>query len=160
MAYASGTKVASSVSRDQLEKLLRARGATGFMYGWDDAQGHATILCRISERLIRLSVKSPDPDDFRRTPTGKPRTSAAVATMVADEERRLWRSLLLVVKARMVAIDDGVETFESAFLPWIVLPDGRTVAEWLGPQLAEAYETHEMPSMLPEARPMLTSGGV
>lgn len=50
-----------------------------------------------------------------------------------------------------MAVDDGVETLETAFLPWVVLPNGQTIAEWLGPQLDVAYASSEMPALLPEA---------
>lgn len=46
-----------------------------------------------------------------------------------DEQNRLWRSLVAVVKARLVAIDDGIETFEGAFMGNIVLKGGTTIGE-------------------------------
>lgn len=34
----------------------------------------------------------------------------------------------------------------------VVLPDGRTLSEWVAPQLARAYESAEMPALLPGPR--------
>jgi len=44
------------------------------------------------------------------------------------------------------------KTLEREFMADIVLPDGRTTAEWLAPQLSLAYETAQMPALLPGAR--------
>ena len=49
-----------------------------------------------------------------------------------QEERRIWRVLAWNLKARMVAVEEGVETFEEAFLSHLVNPaSGRTVYEQL-----------------------------
>jgi hypothetical protein len=31
----------------------------------------------------------------------------------------------------------------------VVIPDGRTVGEWLGPQLTQAYDAGHMPALMP-----------
>lgn len=48
--------------------------------------------------------------------------------------RSLWRSLGLVVKAKRVAIEAGVVTFEEEFLPQMVV-NGHTVAERILPRM-------------------------
>lgn len=146
--YAQGTDVSAERSRMELERLLLAHGATGFAYGWDN--GEHRVMFRIADRMIRLSIAEPSRADFRLTPSGKQRRSeAAITEQVAAETRRRWRSLLLVTKARFVAVADGVQTLEDAFMADVVLPDGRTVGEWLHPQLDTAYATAEMPTLLP-----------
>lgn len=37
----------------------------------------------------------------------------------------------------------------SEFLSNVALPDGRTVGEWVGPQLAQVYARQAMPALLP-----------
>jgi hypothetical protein len=37
--------------------------------------------------------------------------------------------------------------------PFLVLPDGRTVSEWLTPQIEAVYRQGEMPPMLPGLEP-------
>lgn len=98
--------------------------------------------------MFRLRVARAEAADYARTPTGRPRAAEAARRAGEAEKRRRWRALLLVVKARLVAVDDGVETLELAFLSWVVLPDGSTVAEWLGPQLDAVYATAQMPALL------------
>lgn len=157
--YAKGTEVSIGRSREELERLLRNRGATGFMAGWEEGNDYHMVAFRIAERLIRLTVPRSWVDEHARTPTGRQRTETAAQREAEAEERRRWRSLLLVIKARLVAVDDGVETLETAFLPWVVLPNGQTIAEWIGPQLDTAYATQRMPELLPEvARLTLPSG--
>lgn len=149
--YAKGTEVSIGRSREELERLLRNRGATGFMAGWEEGNDYHVVAFRLAERLIRLTVPRSWLDEHKRTPTGLVRTDSAAQKAADAEERRRWRSLLLVIKARLVAVDDGVETLETAFLPWVVLPNGQTIAEWIGPQLDTAYATNEMPRLLPGA---------
>lgn len=149
--YADRTDVTADRSRSELERLLIAHGATGFVYGWDETASETRIMFRMADRMIRLSIPRVDPDsaEFTRTPTGRKRTRAAAADTARAEERRRWRSLLLATKARLVAVADGIETLEAAFLADVVLPDGRTVGEWLAPQLDTAYATRQMPALLP-----------
>lgn len=157
--YAKGTEVSIGKSREELEKTLKARGATGFMFGWEEGRETHVVAFRLAERLVRLTVPRSWYDEHKRTPTGRTRTDTAAQREADAEERRRWRSLLLVIKARLVAVDDGVETLETAFLPWVVLPSGQTIAEWIGPQLDTVYASHEMPSLLPGSpRPALPAG--
>ena len=43
-------------------------------------------------------------------------------------------------------------TLEDALQTFVMLPNGRTVGEWLGPQIDEVYRTSQMPQLLPGAR--------
>jgi hypothetical protein len=88
--------------------------------------------------LIRLPL--PTPDDVRLTGRGQVRTSADMTAALKREERRRWRALFLALKAKLVSIEEGIETFDDAFLAHIVAADGRTVADHLAPQLAAPAE--------------------
>ena len=65
------------------------------------------------------------------------------------EWRRRWRALSMIIKAKLEMVTAGDTTFEHEFLADIMLPEGGTVAKWLGPQLMEAYDSGKMPSLLP-----------
>ncbi len=67
---------------------------------------------------------------------------------MAQAERQRWRALLLVLKAKLEAVESKIATFESEFLSHIVLPDDRTVAQHVMPLIAQAYETGAMPRRL------------
>ncbi len=101
-------------------------------------------------RQVRFTIPLPDlhDDRFAMTPGGRRRRSAA--QMFAEYEkatRRIWRALLLVIKAKLEAVESGISEFEEEFLAHIVLPDGRTVGEFIRPEVAIAYETKKMPPL-------------
>lgn len=86
--YAQGTEVSIGRSRDELERLLRGRGATGFIAGWEEGRDHHVVAFRIAERLIRLTVPRSWFDQHKRTPTGRARTDEAAQREADSEERR------------------------------------------------------------------------
>ena len=59
-----------------------------------------------------------------------------------------WRALLLVVKAKLEAVEAEIATFEEEFLPHIVLPNGRTVGEMALPEIERAYQGGRTPALL------------
>jgi len=149
--FAEKTKVPISKSKAEIEELLRKNGASGFVSGWDDESGEQRIMCRINGRMLRFTVDAVNPNDpkFTHTESGRERNEDLVASAIENEERRRWRALLLIIKAKLEIIASGLSTFQKEFLADIVLPTGPTVEEWLGPQLEQAYETKAMPPLLP-----------
>lgn len=157
--YASGTDVSISRSIQELEKLVGKHGATGFGYGRDDNEQRTRVMFRIADRMVRFDVHTPDWQEFTRTPTGLRRSQAAAEKLAGDEEKRRWRALVLVIKALLVAIADGVITLSDAFLPYTLLPgDGRTFGEWAEPQLDMAYATGGPLSVMPGAHGAIEAG--
>lgn len=146
MAYAEGTTVSVETSRAEIEKTLRKYGAESFVSGYDT--GSAFVLFRADSRMVRFVIPAVDAASFSRTGTGRTRDVDATAKAVEAEERRRWRALLLAIKAKLEVVETGISTFEEEFLAHVVLPDGQTVADWMEPQIAHAYETAEMPTSL------------
>lgn len=92
----------------------------------------------------------PDRTEFRMTPSRRQRrTDAQVEKAYEQAVRQRWRALALMVKAKLEAVEAEIATFEEEFLAHIVLPDGSTVGQTMIPQVAVAYETGQMPKMLP-----------
>lgn len=155
--YAEDTSVPSSKSRDDIENALNRFGASAFGYGWDRATTPpaATIMFEINtpdgRRRVRYRLPMPDRNarEFTHTDTGRVRAVASAEEAYEKAGRARWRALALVIKAKLVAIDTGITTAEKEFLADIVVPDGSTVAEWIAPQLAAAYETNTMPALEP-----------
>ena len=150
MSYASGTTGSADKSRAEIERTLQRFGADQFTYGW--SHDMAMIQFRAAGKVIRFLLEMPDQNDdrFWFTPARKTKRSPVQAHAEWEKEtRRSWRSLAAVIKAKLVAVDDGITTFESEFLAHIVLPDGSTVGQWALPQVEETYETGEMPAVLP-----------
>lgn len=137
--YAQSTDVSADRSRSEIERTLSRYGANSFSYGWDDdgRELRAMVGFRLAERSIRFLVLMPSRDDeeFTQTETGRARKPAAAQKAFEQACRQRWRALALVVKAKLEAVESGISTFEEEFMAWVLLPNGRTVGEVLGPQI-------------------------
>lgn len=151
--YAERTEVSSDRTIAEIQRYLRRYGATAFTYGWDEDS--AALMFEMADRRILFRLPMPNPRDkqFTQTPTGKPRSPGAVETAYDQAVRQRWRGLLLIIKAKLEAVAAGITTLEQEFLAHIQLPDGRTVGEYAKPAIAAAYESGEMPKMLPGGDP-------
>ncbi len=132
--------------------MLSRYGARQFAYGRDDDRGLAVVEFAASNRRIRLILPVPDPAarEFTHTPTRRQLRNPADARREYEQAvRQRWRALLLIIKAKLEAVDAGVVTFENEFLPYVVLPDGRTVAESVKPAIDTAYASGSVPALLP-----------
>lgn len=150
MSYATGTAVPVERSRNELERLLTRFGADQYVYGMDTATGW-TIGFRMRNRHIKLTLPMPQRREVQYTPSGRWRSENSIEDALQQEIRRRWRALVLIVKAKLEAIETGLVSFDEEFLSHTMTPDGSTVAEWLIPQIEEAYQTGRMPSLLPGA---------
>lgn len=126
--FAQDTSVPVSKSRDQIVDLMKRAGADAFMFGED--AGRATIGFRLGGRYLRFTVPVPQ--------------SASLQL-----QRTRWRALWLTVKAQLEAVAIGLTTIEDAFLAETLLPDRRTIAEVMAPQIEDAYRSGKMPPLLP-----------
>lgn len=106
--YAETTKVPVARSKQQIVDLISGRGASDYMMG--SIKGRDFIAFMYESMQVRLSVPPYDASDER-------------------EHRRAWRVMLLWVKAQFEAIDGGILEAYGAFLPYLQLPDGRTIQE-------------------------------
>jgi hypothetical protein len=132
------TQVPVARSQGELRDLLRKFGAQQFSFGegadWAGVEFiHADQLVR-----VRCPLKPPDANAVsdhysknRKSP------DASRQTLLNREAMRVWRVLVWTIKARLVAVEEGLETFEQAFLAAIVDPaTNRTIWE----QAREAVE--------------------
>jgi hypothetical protein len=147
--YASETTVSPGRSREEIERTLIRYGADGFLYGHD--AGRAIVGFKMQGRHVRFTIPMPDPNSraFTESPTGRARTAEAAAKAWEQAQRQRWRALSLVIKAKLEAVEAGVSTFEEEFLAHTLLPDGRTVGDFMLPQVEAAYESGKMPALLP-----------
>lgn len=150
MTYAQNTQVSTDRSRAEIERTLQKYGADQFMYGWD--QERAIIGFRLAGRQIKFILPMPSKQDpkFTKTPTGKKRTEPAAYKEWEQACRAKWRSLSLVIKAKLEAVEAGIAIFEEEFMANIVLPNGGTVGQFMLPQITAAYESGTMPKLLPD----------
>ena len=125
--YAVRTKVPANRTRLQIEALMGKHGADQFLTGGDAE--FVVMRFRLSGRHLAFKL-----------PLADARNEQQIRTR--------WRALLLVIKARMEAVQIGIMTIEDAFLAETVLPDRQTVADYMRPQIARAYKTGDMPPLL------------
>jgi len=136
--YAATTTVTVDKSKAEIERTLRRYGASSFAYYADHQR--AIIAFVKNGRQIRFALPMPDPNDRQFTHHQRgPRTAAVRESMYEQATRQKWRALNLVLKAKLEAVDAGIVSFEDEFMSHMVLPNGATVAEYVGPQIEEAY---------------------
>lgn len=148
--YAAKTTVSPERSRAELESVLKRYGATAFAYGYEARR--AVVTFKAAERIVRFEIEVPQLADFRVGPGYRSRTATQQNNARDQAERQIWRALVLVVKAKLEAVESGIVSFEQEFMAHLLLPDGTTVAEWMEPQLVEVYATGRMPALLPGTR--------
>ena len=126
--YAQRTKVPVNQSRDEVERVLEKVGASSLATMRDGTS--AQVAFRIDGRnyVIRL----PYPDGASE-----------------QEIRQRWRALLLVVKAKLEAVEAGITSAEAEFLAHAMLPSGQTLGEHL----------HDHPEQLTTSGRLMLPGG-
>jgi hypothetical protein len=153
VAYAEGTSVSVAKSRMELDQLLQKSGAAQRGFADDDSRGLAVIWFTLKERQYRLEVPLPKMTDdavkyvWRR---GSKYLRGADQARAAHEQlcRTRWRAIVLLIKAKLEAIEIGLSTPEREFLADLLLPDGRRLHQALTPQIAETYATGAPPPLL------------
>lgn len=153
--FASGTTLTQEHTIGQIRTTLRKYGAAdGFVAG--DEPGRAIIGFKKSDgqgaRVYRFDLPMPDLEEFRLTKTGVKRTNPAMIKVWQDECNRRFRALLATIKGRLIAVDEGISTFEEEFAMETVLRDGTTVREYMLPQIEVAYREGKMPPLLPGSK--------
>lgn len=126
--YAEDTKVPVGQSTGEVCDLLRKHGAdsTAVYQGKDGSAVGFQMGGRMYKMSVPVNPEARDPE---------------------QDERRAWRLLLLLVKAKLEAVREGATTVEREFLADTVLYDGRTVAEWAEPAIERSYRLGVMPRL-------------
>lgn len=108
--YARQTKVPINQTRGEIERLLEKYGASQFVVG--SSKETAMIAFEMQGWRIRFLLP---------LPVAK---SAQKEREVAQEVRRRWRALGLVIKAKLEAVESKIVEFEREFMPFIVTNNG------------------------------------
>ncbi len=126
--YAQYTSVSVARSRTQIEDCLERYGASSFVSGWDRARGISAVGFEFNGLVFRIEISIP-------------------ADCTAQEERQRWRVLLLVLKAKLEAVECGISTVEEEFLAYVMTPGG-TLGKRLLPQLNGIAKSGAIPPLL------------
>lgn len=150
--YAANTEVSTDKSLVEIQRILIRYGAKSFIYGWDGERNRAMISFEMAGKGYRMILPLPDKNarEFTHTPDrGNLRSSQAAQTAYEQGCRQRWRALALWIKAVLEATESGITTLEAALQPFILLPSGETVGDWLQPQIDKVYREGKMPTLLP-----------
>jgi hypothetical protein len=153
--YASGTSVSVQRTKGEIEAVLERYGASGFGYMTEGGCAMVAFTMRdaglpgAGRLRVRIRLAMPDPRDseFTRTPTGKERQREAALKAWEQACRASWRALLLVIRAKLEAVEVGISSIEREFMADVLLPSGETVGEVFADQHA-AIVAGERPLML------------
>ena len=127
--YAENTSVPISRSQATLKNLVVDRwGAAAYMIAEDK-----------SLTVVQFQIDATD-DEMKTRPL-QIRMMMPTRGQNDKQQRAAWRALVMVVKAKFVAIESGISTIEREFLPDIVMPNGRTIEQDIRPALIEAQTT-------------------
>jgi hypothetical protein len=121
-------------ARDEITKLLYGAGcsAIGFM---DDFDNHALILefCHRDRKVVlRASAKGWAAMYLRNTPyNGRMKCNQRQYEERALEQGQIAINSILRdwVKGQITAVEAGVFSFDAVFMPFTLLPSGRTVMD-------------------------------
>lgn len=148
--YASRTKVSAAQSATDILKVLTRYGADSTMQG--QSKSGAIVAFEMAGRRIKFEMPLPDPDDgeFTLTECGYDRSAIAADAAYKKAIRQRWRALLLVITAKLEAVESGAVSFEDEFLAQTMLPNGRSVSQEITHLITKAYESGKVQALLPD----------
>lgn len=149
--YASGTRVGIRQTKDEIERELQRLGASRRVWLDDDQAGRAIILFERQDIRYRLLLPLP-PFDMKVYGY----TAGRHIFRSEDKAREVWqqdcverwRALGEYIKSLRIAHEAGIVKVEESLLPYAVLPNDQTVAEYTLPQLPQLYASGAMPPLL------------
>jgi hypothetical protein len=135
MAY-DKTEVAVSKSQDGIRKLISTHQGTGVMLISRPPHEGFEAMVTIEKMPYHLRVMAVC-KDVSKDRNGWKRSDSSLATATEQETRRVWRVLYWHLKAMFEAADSGVIDVRSVIMPYVVLKDGRTLAEHVIPRMPD-----------------------
>lgn len=154
MSFARDTSVSVGKSRGEIEDMVQRAG--GDKFATFSETDRAVILFELAERRVTFELPLPPREKFAKRQVRNKLVAVEPARQQRDWEqacRTSWRALALAIKAKLVSVESGVETFEEAFLAHIVVPgpDGKThrFAEFAIKAIQKAYSGEDLPPLLP-----------
>lgn len=141
--YAQSTEVPIDRSKAEIEKVLRIHGSGGFMYMSD--HNRAVIGFIFNGLNYKIAIEMPKREAFSQTSRGRARQDTAVDRIHEQACRSRWRALLLVIKAKLEAVEQGISTIEREFAADLIMADGKT----LYAHLSRALDSGKLPKSLP-----------
>lgn len=129
MSYANKTSVPVGQSQVEVRKILMKNGAEGVAIG-ETNQGASTQFI-FEGKPYKFTIIYPSDQDERFTHTnkGKERTAVQLESELEAEKRRLWRCMVLYIKACIEAHVNGLVNLKRSMIGNMQLPSGKTFYE-------------------------------
>lgn len=147
MAY-DKTEVAVSKSQDAMRRLIYGHGGTGLMLVSQPPQEGFEAMLTIEKVVYHIRVMATC-KDVRKDRNGSTRTGGSLFNSLEQESRRVWRVLYWHLKALFEAADSGVIDIRTIVMPYVVLKDGRTMAEHVLPRMPQLMTLNDTQRLLP-----------
>lgn len=136
MAYES-TGVGVSKSQESIRHMIYAHNGTGVsVISRRPAEGFEALVT-IKDMPYHIRVMATCKAIPERNSYGQRRPQGQLEQARAAEERRVWRVLYWHLKAMFEAADSGVIDIRDVIMPYVVMRDGRTLADIIKPQMAD-----------------------
>ncbi len=145
--YAEDTTVSVEKSLAEISELLSKHGVKQrAVY-----QGEEALAVGFAHQGLQYRVELPVPplSDFALDSQKRRRDAKGMLAAQEQENRRRLRELVLVVKAKLVAVAGGISTFEQEFLAQIVTEGGQTFGQYALPKIKALAVGGKIPSALP-----------
>jgi hypothetical protein len=151
MAYEE-TGVAVSKSQSQIRNLIMAHKGTGVMLVSKPPQEGFEAMVSVGDLPYHIRVMAICKKIATFDRNGRTRNQKIMQSMREGEERRVWRVLYWHLKALFEAADSGVIDVRDVIMPYVVLADGRTLAEHIKPRMPKLMELPTTEGILPAER--------
>ena len=117
------TMVSTERSKEEINKLLKKFGCNGIQWTWIDGKEILRFIHEFElegvKHGITFEINIPDIGKYKGRKYDK---------IFMRNERQAYRIVVHIIKAKLTAVETGVETFENEFLSKVLyqLPSGRT----------------------------------
>jgi len=117
------TSVSIERSKEEIDKLLKKFGCIGIQWTWLDGKETLRFVHEFELKGVKkgITFEIGIPEVSKHTGRGYDKK-------MVRNDRQAYRIVVHIIKAKLTAVETGVETFENEFLSKILfqLPDGRT----------------------------------
>lgn len=142
--YANTTSIDVAKTRGHIEAILGQYGATAFAFATQSNE--SMISFQIGGKTFKFILSEPPREQFEFTATGRSRGRAGAEQAHKQARRQVWRALFLIIKAKLVGVDEGITTIEREFLAdMVVRSTGETVGQLAIEQMKLAEQNGTAP---------------
>lgn len=141
--FAKGTSVPIDRTQAEIIRLIVSHGAKGHVIGEQGSFALVGFMMRGRQLRFLLPI---DTTPKAKSSQWKPQPLSQKNH--AAELRRRWRALLLVLKAKLEAVESGIVEFDREFLAQIVTEGGVTVGDRIVHDIENVISQSRIPNLL------------